>query len=239
MPKIIGNSNMQNSRLIVTLRSLNKTEWRRFLQYLASPYFNQREDVVTLATSIQKELSKQEAEQAFDKAAVWRKAFPKLKYEEKQLRYTMSYLLRAAEDFLVVAELQNSKALQQLFTFNALRKRGLEKSADEQLIAATNSSEMNDDFEPVIHRILQKKRREVIPLQTGITQEKVVLDFEHFTLGMLIEILQEGCSLLEFQITAYTHLDFPWLDTTLQFIEKEQLTERSPTLFMLYQTFRM
>ena len=207
---------MQNSRLLTTLRTLNKTEWRSFQKYLASPFFNQRADVLNLALYLQKELAKPAGEQVLSKAAVWKKTNPQTPYEEKQLRYTMSYLLNMVENFLALLDIQSDPSAHKTFSSNALRKRGLEKYAQAPFAVRSmhlqQSSELTDN----------------LPESIG-----------HFTTSMLISILREGCAFLERQLASSSVLPFPWLQTALFFCEKEQLMVTSPTLSMVYQNYRM
>ncbi len=230
---------MQNGRLIIMLRALNKTEWRSFQKYLVSPFFNQRKDVITLAIYLQKELAKPAGEQDIRKTQVWKKTCPHAPYEEKQLRYIMSYLLTMAENFLALQEWQSDQSAHKMFIFNALRKRGLEKNAEPHLIAAQTAQSSTSRFDPVMNRAMQRNFREMKSRQTDLVAGSLPESIENFTTTMLIEILREGCAFLDTQHASPSSLTFPWLQTALAFCEQEQLTETSPTLAMLYQNFRM
>ena len=173
---------MQNSRLLLTLSSLDKPEWRDFQKYLRSPFFNRRSDVIALAVYLQKELSKPGDAQRLTKATVWAKICPQSPYDEKQLRYTMSYLLDRAESYLALVEMQSDSSARSLFVVNALRKRGLEKNADAQLITAPPTKASDRSFDPAIQRSLQSKLREMRARTEETPAPRPPENMAHFTI---------------------------------------------------------
>ena len=230
---------MNNSQLLDTLRTLTKTEWNSFQKYLHSPFFNQRADVIALATIIQKEFSKQEDKQFFEKAMVWKKLEPNLPYDDKQLRYTMSYLLDLVEHFFANLELQSKSPLQKILIHNALQRRGLEKGAASHLMAAQQLSLVYEHFDPQLNRVLQSNLRQISAQQSDYSEKKVLQDLDVFTAEILTDTIREGCNFLETRIRFPNTLDFPWLEVALSFCEQAHDYEKSATLSMLYHTYRM
>lgn len=217
---------MQNSQLITTLCALQPIEWRSFQKFLISPWFNQREDVIALALTLQKELAKPEQTQVLDKAKIWKKAFPNQAFHDKQMRYVMSFLLQAARDFMVMSALQSNTTVQDLLEFEAMQQRGL---------TSPLKNEQATEPDPALNRVLRRRRQAVSPPAPTILASET----ENFTVELLTETLREGCSFMEMRHASATQTDFAWLKTAIDFCREQQLNERFPTINMLLQTCLM
>ena len=90
---------MTDSKLIFLLKTFEKAEWRRFREYLASPYFNKRTDLLDFYDCIYRTYPDL-AEKTLKKQRVFQTLYPGLPYDDKQMRYLMNYTLQAAENFL-------------------------------------------------------------------------------------------------------------------------------------------
>jgi hypothetical protein len=178
-------------------------------------------------------------DQSLEKAVAWKKLNPKHRYDDKQLRYTMSYLLELVESFLAQLEMQSENSFHQLFIFKALRKRGLEKNGMPHLIAAQSANQSNDRYDPALNRIRQQYIRELMSLTGEVLRPNTRQETAGFTSELLMETIREGCAFLDSQIPHPGDTDFPWLDTALAFCEKEQWSEKSDAVAMLYHTYRM
>ncbi len=87
---------MQKSRLVELIHTLDKKEIKEFRQFLASPFFNHREDVRQLYELIldhDGNLSKEAAAKAL---------FSDTSYDPQQVRFVMSWLQKRLEKYLVV-----------------------------------------------------------------------------------------------------------------------------------------
>lgn len=97
---------MPGNKLITLLRALNARERRRFLDFLHSPYFNTRSELIPFAEALFAALEKDETG-PIDVKAAHEAASPEAPFQEKQAAYWMNYLLRLAEDFLATERFQN------------------------------------------------------------------------------------------------------------------------------------
>lgn len=88
-----------DSQLFQLLTSLNKRELTAFKQFLESPYFNQREDVMALFHALSPSLA---SEAAPAKEELWHLVYGKQKYDDQQMRLLMSYLSKLTEQFVAV-----------------------------------------------------------------------------------------------------------------------------------------
>lgn len=116
---------MKNSRLLDVLATLTQTEVRAFGQFLASPYFNQREVLLQFWAYL--------SEQYFqlniipDKATVFQKLYPNQPYDAQQVRLVMSLLLKQLEKFFACQALLQNEGAMKILQARAYRKRGLAK----------------------------------------------------------------------------------------------------------------
>ena len=117
---------MKESKLLALFKTFEKKEWRRFREFLLSPYFNKREDVLKLYQYIVS-TSPDFSEKKLTNEVVFKKIFPKQTYDDKQLKYVMNYLLKQTEQFLTQKRIEEEKLLTNNFLLDALMNRQLNK----------------------------------------------------------------------------------------------------------------
>jgi len=116
---------MTDSKLIFLLKTFKKSEWRRFREFLASPYFNKRTDLIAFFAYIAS-VAPDFSEKKLAKEIIYKKLYPKQDYDDKTMRYLMNYTLKAAEEFLGQQKME-SKALRNNYILEELVDRELEK----------------------------------------------------------------------------------------------------------------
>ena len=117
---------MQDSKLIGLLKTFEKEDWRWFRKFLLSPYFNSREELVPFFDYLRNQ-SPDFKEKAIKKEKVFKKIFPKQVYNEKQISYSMNFLLNQAERFLAQKEYESQEPLQNNHLQKSLVNRQLDK----------------------------------------------------------------------------------------------------------------
>lgn len=116
---------MKNSRLIDILTTLSRKEVSAFGQFIASPYFNQREDLCLLWSYL--------SEQYFllnmipEKSMAFQKVYPQKPYDAQQIRLLMSLLLKQIERFFACQALLQNESEMKVLQAQTYRKRGLAK----------------------------------------------------------------------------------------------------------------
>lgn len=118
---------MNSVKIIQTLDTLGKVEKSRFLRFLQSPYFNQRQDVLNLYLAIQEDVRSDDKEQLYARAC------PGAPYEPQKLRLLMSYLQKLADQFLAVEQWQATPGAQESELVQAYRQKGLERHFQDAL----------------------------------------------------------------------------------------------------------
>ncbi len=117
---------MQNSKLIDLFKTFEKEDWRWFRKFLLSPYFNSREELVPFFDYLRKQ-APDFNEKAIRKEKVFKKLYPKETYDEKQISYTMNFLLSQAERFLAQKEFESKPPLINNLLQKSLVDRQLDK----------------------------------------------------------------------------------------------------------------
>lgn len=102
---------MTNSKLILLLKTFDSVEWRAFEDFVKSPYFNKNKDLIRLFCYLQKQAQKDFAEADVQRMPVFAATFPKQTYDEKQLNYAMSQLLKLAERFIGLRRYEQSEGV--------------------------------------------------------------------------------------------------------------------------------
>ncbi len=118
---------MKNSQLIEVFRVLKPKERKLLGKYVRSPLFNTRPDVIKLYEYLN-DLYPFSKEERLSKSLAYRWVFPKTDYDEKKIRYTMSFLFKAMKGFLAYQEFLQEPLSEQLYLTRFLKKRGLERS---------------------------------------------------------------------------------------------------------------
>lgn len=116
-------SAMQKTLAWDIISSLDAIERREAGYFLASPYYNRRDDLRQLF-QIMAEAAKNRQEPP-GREAVYQQMFPHKKYDDQHLRLLLSGLLKILEQFLVQKELRNDPLGQPHLLLSAYRKRKL------------------------------------------------------------------------------------------------------------------
>ncbi len=113
---------MLDTRIFACIQTLSSQKRTAFGRFLASPYFNQRNDLSILYTGICLSLKE---DTAISKEKFWERSFSGRAYVESELRLLMTYLQRLFEKFIAVEELLEDNIEIKLKTAEWIRQNGL------------------------------------------------------------------------------------------------------------------
>ncbi|MEL6866956.1 MAG: hypothetical protein AAFP19_21200 [Bacteroidota bacterium] len=122
---------MHNSQVIQLFLSLSKEEKIALRKFLASPYHNSREDVQQLYAYMLRHYRHNRA--ALSKETVFKHLFPERAYDDKAMRYLMSFLHKCMEQYLIQQAWDKQKIEQQLLLSKIYRERQLTKGLRQTL----------------------------------------------------------------------------------------------------------
>jgi hypothetical protein len=217
---------MQKSDLLQIFFSLKEDEIRDAKRFLASPYFNKREDVVLLFDFLVKMKKKERPDFSREKAFDF--IFPKTTFDDTQMRHTMSYLVQLLYTFLSLREWEAAPARQQLDLHKSLRTRNLEKQSERKSVEIVTYLEREPlrDMQHHFSKYLWQKERYATIQKKRRTGEMHLSEMtEEFTIFYLSEALRQGCLLISHQNMNKKNYDLSFFEEILQWVERRKMTE--------------
>ncbi len=117
---------MEKSKLIELLQTFSATDFRRFRDFVASPYYNKNEDLISFLSYLE-QYAPEFPKDKIQKEAVFQALFPKEPFDKMQMAHLMNYLLRLGEQFLAIERYQNEETLANCHTLDQFVERKLDK----------------------------------------------------------------------------------------------------------------
>ena len=117
---------MEKSKLLSLIKTFDKKERRAFRDFVASPFFNKNEDLVKLYDYL-KSLAPHYPSAKLAREKVFRAIYPGKTYEDKQMKYLMSFLLKLAEQFIGWKAYNEQGLMPVYHQMSAFLDRGLTK----------------------------------------------------------------------------------------------------------------
>ena len=127
---------MTSSPLFDIFKHLTKQDRRALKDFVQSPFHNKREDVIRLFDYLDTHYDNSRAPEAdfWAKERVFQAIYPdKTVYDDKEMRYTMSFLTKCIRQYLIYNELKNNELDSALKLNNALRTREADKAYQKNL----------------------------------------------------------------------------------------------------------
>lgn len=226
---------MQNSRLIELITSFDKKETKEIGQFLASPFFNHREDVRQLFDLI---VGQSKVPTKEEVAAM---LFPEQPFDAQQVRFVMSWLQKRLEDYLVVKSAFAEQPKTKATLAHSFRERDLERHFT---IAAREAVEMLET-EPVRNAEYHLMRYELAKednfaaakkQRTGDQQLQQLTD--HHDAYFLIEKLRHACLIRSHQAVTKMEYDLGLLTLLLPNLTNS-FWEKWPAAEVYFRCFQM
>lgn len=122
---------MHKSKVINLIRTFTSQEWRDFLDFVNSPYFNRNRDIIRMVKYLNQHFP------TFNSGTIAKPKlssflYPSENYNDKRIRYIMSDLYKLAERFLLIQRYENRKDQMQIDLLNSYLDRSLEKQYQTQ-----------------------------------------------------------------------------------------------------------
>ncbi|MEZ5058473.1 MAG: hypothetical protein R2879_15675 [Saprospiraceae bacterium] len=214
---------MKNSDLILTLQSLDKQDIRNLKKFIQSPFFNQREDVWIAFEFLTEELAKSNPN--LKKTALFDVVYPFEKFDDKKLRYLMSFLQEQILQYFSILEFQEQAVETNLKTLKQLRKRGLEKiflkelkkTEKQQLKSSAKSSFKHlhqFQIETEQYQFTHQNRR-----FADFNIENIPQELTNFYLA---ELFLSASIALSHQAVSKKEYDIPFLKEAISYVEQNE-----------------
>lgn len=228
---------MENSQLIIILRSLDKKELRDLRKWLQSPIHNTRTDTLALFDYLTAADHLTET-RFLQKEWLARKIFPKESYDDGKFRQTVHFLLKSVEDFLIYQERAADELSNRLVLTSVYRKRKLEKSFLRSLRQAkqlqSDSVYRNETYFRNEY-LLQLEEYYTMEGKQRTTQMNLQEVIDSLDMTYLLEKLRQSCRMV-FHQTVYKAADYKFnmVEEILRHIEQRELTQHSAIAVYYY-----
>jgi hypothetical protein len=226
---------MKETLLFQTISTLDKREIREIKKFLASPYFNQRDDVQTLFAFLSDSKVKN-----ISKEKVFEALFPQeKKYDDHKIRLASSLLLQLIENFWAMEEAKSDTNKNKRMAAAQYRLRNLDKhfqrvyteakqSIDNQTIRNANYHFEQYELELEAYRFGAATRKEIENLQ-DISDS---LDYAYSTLK-----LRQACLSLSYQSVYKVVNEQSMIPEIIEHIEENDLI-KIPSVGTYYFAFK-
>jgi hypothetical protein len=225
---------MLGSELLEIFKCLTKQDRRELHDFVRSPFHNKREDVILLYEYLNKNFKEgpsvfQDNEHknlgsVFKKENVFKAVFVDVKnYDDKQLRYTMSFLLKCIRQFLVYKDLTVNELNNEIALNRALRQRGadkiFEKNIQQSFLFFENQNLRHADFYFYKYRLQMVEYEYLHRRQRGgeLHLQEISDSFDDF---FMVEILRLACAMKAHQGISQRTYNLSFLEEVLTKIEK-------------------
>lgn len=227
---------MQNSHLIVVLKTFSKKEQRELEKWLESPVHNQRQDVVLLFRHLTANGSI-DSEKQLKKERIYGKIFPGEPFDDAKLRQTMHFLLKAIEEYLTYQKIQEDMIQSQLKLASIYRQRKLDKAFKklvrnveelQEKLPYRNQQYLHSEYllQQEKYLFLEGKERTI---KMNLQEVSDALDASY-----IADKLRQSCNMLAHQMLYKASYNMGLLEAVLHYIEENQLTDNPAIGFYYY-----
>lgn len=229
---------MEQSRLVKYIKALSPKEREKFHLFVHSPYFNKHDKTVQLLEVIEKWLERPHT--SLDKPVVFKKLFPKEKYDEQRLHNVMSYLKKLYHSFLAFRHFEETPFQGKLCTieaayesnqFDLMKNRGklLEKDLDKHPYKDGHLYYTFYKLNKVMGYYITMYEDRSKPTQL----QGMVDSLDRY---YILEKLRHSCHILANTMMLNTAYNFHFLKELLEYIKKNWEEYEHDTPIVLYYT---
>ena len=128
---------MHDSRLIQTLKSFTKDEFRQFEKFVASPFFNNGRNYIPFLNELKKHYPLFESRNdSLKPESIYKKIYPGKNFNKQVMWNLVSQLEKLAMEFILQTGLKNNRHQRFALMFDELSKRNLDKHIFKEIESA-------------------------------------------------------------------------------------------------------
>ena len=230
---------MQNSRLAALLATLSKKEQRDLRKFVATPFFNQRQDVQDLLDLVLEYFNQNQP--LPEKEEVYRRLYgPDDPFDDHRVRMAMSFLLKLTEQYLVHAEFFSDEVKVKTRLAEICRRRNLsghfEKTMREAQAAQEQTSHRNAEFFIGEYHVQMEQYR-FSAAANRIARHNLQAVADNLDIAYFSQKLRQACLMLAHQAVYKTDYSFGMLDEVLAYVVTNGLL-KIPAIAVYYFSFR-
>lgn len=221
---------MQKSKLIELLRKLPSRALSRFEDFAHSPYYNKHEQVQTLCSYLVQLAPNWDHPRRLKKEYVFKKIFPKKKFDNGLLNRTASALLQLLHQFLIQERQQeeDKQLEQQLILLEELRKLKADKDYKSSLqkYHRIQQKTVEGTSKSFFHRYKLHKELDRLFIDKGGRQfdENLQLKNNYFDAYFVVEKLRIACDMINRNNIIRSDYQYTMIEELLDYAKKEELS---------------
>jgi hypothetical protein len=230
---------MYSSKLVDLFYSLSKAHRRALRKFVRSPYFNKRQDVIDLFDLLYK--TSLENRTALRKEVVFEKLFGKEKYSADKVDYTMSFLNKLIEQFLVQQRVVEDEVQTDLALMKSYRELGLTKHFNQAIQRARNRQAKSKRRDMDYYKnefTIEAEQYHFLATQKRDADKNLEAVSKKLDVMLLAQKLKDGCRLLAHQAVAKHGYDFSLLETLLPYLEQHPELLEEPGIGLYYYYYQ-
>jgi len=227
---------MKNSSLIAVLKTMDKKECRDFAKWLASPFFNQRQDVVDLFQYLMA-ADHLETEKFLEKERIYKKLFPKAAYDDAKFRQIVHFLYKQLEQYLAYQEIQDDKFAFSSAYLKALRRRKVVNVflSKQRQLEKEGLGGIALDAQGLEHSFTLAAETYTLLLGINKTKDEHLLgSIESFDVKFMADKLKHACLEASHNKVFKTNFQSKFIDEVLAMINSEPELLRFPAIAVYY-----
>ncbi len=229
---------MDKSVLLQYFDSLSNKEIRDLGHFVRSPYFNRREKVVKLFDYLVE--YRHLPEGAISKEKAWKFIFGQQAYDDREMRYTMSFLLKVIRQFLIQNELEKDTAQAQVVLCRALQRHKLGKLLEKELrhsIEEQQKQALRHSLYHLHNYQLEMVRVEHITQQTRTGDIPLQALFDELNFFYIAEMLRQSSIILTHQTVSKRDYNLRLQDSVIEHLEQHDYTQ-VPAIAIYYHSYK-
>lgn len=223
---------MITSKLVQVFKSLNEIEIKQFNDYIRSPYFNKKQEIIAFSDFLISIYPEFKAEK-LDKTQIFKHLYPNTAYNEKKLGYLMSDLTKLLCSF--ITDLELNKENKSLFFARSLLDRNLDKLFKKEINIISKNQEKRDlkgtDYFYDNFKLYEAKHLYFEKLNVRKEDDNIYLASEHLDLFYAIKKLRRISEILNRAQVLGKEINF---DKFQPFIQKVKTQYAQIDIFKAY-----
>ncbi len=235
---------MKNSQLYLIITQLGTIEHRSLGQFVRSPYHNRRPELITFCNLLIK--SAQTKDQVPNtREYYFGKIFPGQAYDDKKMRYTISFLNKLVKDFLAIEQLKEDQISAQRLVAKAFKKKGLSNIYEKEIQNCLKLLEKKPFRNPQYYldryligyedyELFYKSKK-----SSGKIEEILPKLNQSADIYMIATTLKLGCSWFSFRLKEQPKQYQLLLQKILDLVEDQEAYRQVPVVELYYYAYRM
>ncbi len=230
---------MLKSKLYDVFMALPTAARRDLRQWVRSPFFNTRADVIELYNQMDSHALRDIHN--LKKEVVFKKIYPNEKYDDNKMRYIMSFLLRVIEQYLVYQQATSSPEKADLLLSQSYKELNIEKHFGQSMERLRENLEKGYSNSMVLHLKyeIEKMNYEFLDEKKRVSSDNMQIILDSLDAYYIAEKLKIACSALANQSLFKNEFDFGIVQPLLDEVEKREWHKSVPAIAAYYYTYRL